>query len=87
MGIQILCENICRARKESAMSQKQLADIMGISVATLKKLENGEVPPRMKVTAILRFCKQFGLKPNQAFLPLTDCVFSVKQITCSLKRP
>ncbi len=59
--IQILCRNIAALRKKRAMTQRDMADLMGISVSTLRKLEKGFLPPRLKMDAIFALVDAFSL--------------------------
>ena len=67
---QIFGANLRCLRKEHALSQRQMADSLEISVYSLRKIDRGILPPRVKVSVVLLFCKQFHLKPTQAFSPL-----------------
>lgn len=62
--IQILCENIAFLRKENHLSKKEMATILGIGVQSLTKLENGELPPRLRVDIIFHIYDRFGILPQ-----------------------
>lgn len=62
--IQILCENIAFLRKENHLSKKEMAAILGICVQSLTKLENGELPPRLRADIIFYIYDRFGILPQ-----------------------
>lgn len=62
--IQILCENIAFLRKENHLSKKEMAAILNIGVQSLTKLENGELPPRLRVDIIFHIYDRFGILPQ-----------------------
>lgn len=62
--IQILCENIAFLRKENHLSKKEMATILNIGVQSLTKLENGELPPRLRVDVIFHIYDRFGIHPQ-----------------------
>lgn len=62
--IQILCENIAFLRKENHLSKKEMATILNIGVQSLTKLENGELPPRLRVDIIFHIYDRFGILPQ-----------------------
>lgn len=73
---------IWRARKEAGLSQKDLAELIGVSVKTIRKWENGERIPRpeaiARIEAIIKagdkkvpFCPGCGM-PMRTFGPNTS---------------
>ncbi len=54
-------------RLQNSLSQKELAKKLGISVATLRKLERGEPPKRIGCEVLLRICKTFGIGFSDLF--------------------
>ena len=65
MDLQILCENIKKLRLEKGISQKEMAKHLRVGVKSLRKLERGEIPPRMKVDLMFRACEYFGITIGQ----------------------
>jgi hypothetical protein len=47
-----------------------MASIMHIGVPTLDKIEQGVLPPSMRVNSILHLCASFDITPNKLFHPL-----------------
>lgn len=60
-----LANNLAHLRKESGISKQELADIMGVGLWTVTKLERGELPPRMKVEALFRIQHRFGVSVHR----------------------
>ncbi|NQT73582.1 MAG: helix-turn-helix transcriptional regulator [Chloroflexi bacterium] len=50
-------------RKKRVLSQRDLADISGVSHATINRLENGLQEPRFKT--IRKLAKALKVKPNE----------------------
>lgn len=49
----IFCSNVERIRKEKGLSQKELADRMGIGQTRLSRIENGKVEPGLLTVNLL----------------------------------
>lgn len=47
--IDIFLKNISYLRKHNKLSKRKMAEILGIGVKSLNKIENGELPPRIGV--------------------------------------
>ena len=60
-----LANNLTYLRKENGISKQELADIMGVGLWTVIKLERGELPPRMKVEALFRIQHRFGVSVHR----------------------
>ncbi len=67
--IQTLCGNIRSLRKRKGLTQKEMAALMGISIAGLRKLESGTLPPRLQLDAIFSLAAAFSLPPDWFFAP------------------
>ena len=63
MELQILCKNIRYLREKHNLSRKEMAGRLHIGVGSLKKMEEGEVPPRMGVEILFHIYRCFGIKP------------------------
>lgn len=66
----ILCKNIKTLRLANGVSQKEMSKICGCAISTLRKLENGELPQKLKVDIIFKLSQYFNIKPKELFLPL-----------------
>ncbi len=65
--VQTLCRNLVHLRKKAAMTQKEMAALMGIGVSTLRKLESGQLPPRLGMDVIFALCDAFSISPGSLF--------------------
>lgn len=55
-------DSILKLRSEIRISQKEFADDLNVSCATVNRWENGRtVPNRMTLCVIREYCKQRGL--------------------------
>ncbi len=70
--IRILCENIKSLRSICKMSKKEIASKLGISVASLTKLENGILPPQLNCDFLFQIYRNFGITPAQMFQSLSE---------------
>ena len=57
--------NIAKYRKLNGISQKHLAQKVGISSQGLLKIEKGKVSPR--VDTLIKIMEMMGITPNQLF--------------------
>ena len=64
---EIFCRNVTWLRKRYGLSKKQMAKIMGIGIGGVTKLEQGSVPPRMRVDVIISIYRYFGIHPSVQF--------------------
>ncbi|MBR5538641.1 MAG: helix-turn-helix transcriptional regulator [Clostridia bacterium] len=62
-----LLHNICKLRQHNKLSKKQMADIMGVSLNTLNKIEKGEFPPRLGANSIYNICVYFKMHSSELF--------------------
>ena len=59
--LKAFCRNVHRLRKEHGLSQKEMARIMGIGVGSLRKVEQGTVPPRMDILVLRNLTLHFSI--------------------------
>ena len=52
MDREVLTHNLLWLRKKHGYSQKTMAQIMGIGVTSLRRLERGELPPRLTIDCL-----------------------------------
>lgn len=67
--IKQLCANIRYLRERAGLSKTRMAKIMGVTTATLTKIEEGTLPRRTGVKVLLRLSDRFGIRLNHFFLP------------------
>ena len=70
--IDIFLKNISYLRKHNKLSKRKMAEILGIGVKSLNKIENGELPPRIGVNVFFKIEKNFGISPKNLFSGLFD---------------
>lgn len=63
-AIDIFTFNVAWIRKENNISKKRMAEILGISIYTLNKIENGILPPKLKVDVIFNIKNYFNVPVN-----------------------
>lgn len=61
------CKNVVKLRQERGFTKKKMAAKLGISIATLTKIERGTVPPRTGVEILYRIHNEFGVLPSELF--------------------
>lgn len=59
-----LTRNIAYLRKENRLSKKEMAALLKIGVQSLTQIENGELPPRLRVSIIFDIQNVFGVTPK-----------------------
>ena len=62
---EILAYNLRWLRKQHGLSKQQMAAIMGIGIRSLNQLEQGIIPPRLKVSVFFSLYERFHFTPSQ----------------------
>ena len=62
-----LLYNIKWLRMQHRLSEKQMAEILGIGVGSLQKIEKGTLPPRLSVNIVFEVQNYFGIQPKDLF--------------------
>ncbi len=62
-----LLYNIKWLRLRHGLTEEQMAEILGIGVGSLRKIEKGELPPRLSVNIVFEVQNYFALKPKDLF--------------------
>ena len=60
--------NICYLRRRDGLSQKEMAQILGISVGTYRKIEQNEPSVRLYDKMILRMARHFHYTADELVL-------------------
>ena len=60
---------IADLRRKHLLSQRVMAEKLGISVATLRKIEKGIFPERIGVEIVFRVTDEFGVSLHDQFAP------------------
>ena len=67
----IFFHNIVWLRKHYGISKKRMAELLGIGLWSLNKIEKGIIPPRLDVHILFAVSKQFGIPVSELFsIPL-----------------
>ncbi len=61
--LQIFSKNIKLLRKKIPLNQSQMAELLNISVYSLRKLEKGIVPKKLSVEVVLNIIAIFKINP------------------------
>lgn len=77
--IKNLINNIVQIRKEYGLSKKKMAKTLGISIKTLRKIENGEFPPNLSVEVIFEIYDNFEITPKELFKRRFDTVGEIHE--------
>lgn len=72
MEIQNLMSNLVWLRKTAGLTKKQMADVLGIGVGSLNKIEKGIYPPRLKVDVLFAVWYRFGIYPGELLTVMLD---------------
>ena len=67
--LQSLCRNVAYLRKKHGLTQSQMANIMGVGIGTVRSLERGIVPPRMKACVLCRLHDYFHISADTLISP------------------
>lgn len=59
--------NVTWLRKSNGLSKKKMANLLGLGVGSLNKIERGELPPRLDVSILFRLRDCFGISPKDLF--------------------
>ncbi|MGN0570719.1 MAG: helix-turn-helix domain-containing protein [Candidatus Fimenecus sp.] len=70
--LQIFCKNITDLRVKNNLTQKEMAEKLGIAPASISMLEQGIVPPKLGCAIFVSIYKHFGIVPKDMFIPLQD---------------
>ena len=63
--LEVFMKNIVWLRKKNGLTKKEMAEVLGISVHSLNKIEKGVFPPRTPVEIVVRIHSRFGILPSQ----------------------
>ena len=57
----IFCRNVYYLRKKHHLTQKEMAQILGVGVGNLRKMEKGPEYPRIYGKMLIRVCNHFDI--------------------------
>ena len=59
--MEIICKNLRYLRKRNGLTQKQMADILGVGIGSIREMEKGRIPRCFRVGALRRLCEYFQI--------------------------
>ena len=72
-------DNLFLLRKVHRLSQKEMAQIMGVSVYCVRKAEQGIFAQSLTAQALVNLSRHFHIRPSSFFLPASQ--WSVRMLT------
>ena len=61
--LKIFTENVKLLRQKASLNQSQMAELLNISIYSLRKLESGIIPERLSVEVAVRLMSVFKTNP------------------------
>lgn len=87
MCVMTVAENIKTIRKEKGLTQKQLAELIGVSERSIQQFEYGQITPkyetRLKLTKVLNYP---FVNQEVIYIPLDITKVSTKDLLKELER-
>lgn len=65
--MEIFLKNVMWLREHYGISKKHMAELLGIGIASLNKIENGEMPKRLGVEIVFKIYDVFKILPKNQF--------------------
>ena len=72
MDKEIMAHNLLWLRKKHGYNQSEMAQILGIGVASLRKLEHGVIPPRLTIEFLDSLYLHFQVTPSMLLCMLLE---------------
>lgn len=66
-SLEFFVYNVSWLRNHYGIKKKTMAELLGIGVGSLNKIEKGELPPRLTVEIIFNIQNYFGIHPKELF--------------------
>ena len=63
----IFLKNLAALRKQHNLTQKQMAQTLGIGITTWRQIEQGIMPPRLSSLVVYRAADAFGIPAVRLF--------------------
>lgn len=70
--LHIFAQNIQYIRKLHNLTQKQMATLLGISVQSLRNIEQGPIPPRLHFGILLKVYQEFQISSSKIISQMKD---------------
>ena len=61
---QIFSHNVAWLRSHHGLSKMKMAELLGIGVGSLNKIEKGILPPQLSAWVIVEINRNFHIRPN-----------------------
>ncbi|MBQ6830933.1 MAG: hypothetical protein IJO59_07415 [Clostridia bacterium] len=68
----IFCRNVAWIKQRYRLTNRQMAEILGVGEGSVRKVLSGEIPERLSAQVIIRLAKRFSYRPSEWFLPLYE---------------
>lgn len=68
--ISIFCKNIKYLREKHNLEKREMADICGIDIPSLEKIEKGILPDSISIDIVINLYRHFNISPEKFFAPL-----------------
>ena len=65
--MQNVAHNIRWLREKNKLTQSEMAKLLSVSPTSLRKIERGELPPRLRVLVPFNVSSRFGISPADLF--------------------
>jgi len=62
-----LCHNIAWLRRQSGLSQKEMALTLGLGVRSLQRIEKGQIPESLRILHVHLLAELFGVSVKRLF--------------------
>lgn len=59
--------NVAWLRRQHGLSKKKMAQLLGIGIGSLNKIEKGELPPRISLENLTKIQEHFGIALTDLF--------------------
>ena len=63
----VFVRNIAYLRKKNGLSKRKMANLLGIGVYSITKIEKGIFPQNLNADVIYNIYKEFGIRPSEQF--------------------
>ncbi len=68
--ILFFCKNIKYLREKHDLEKQEMADICGVDIPSLEKIEKGILPDLISIDIVINLYRHFNISPEKFFAPL-----------------
>ena len=76
----IFCQNIAYLRRKHNLTKTQMSAMLGVSIRTLNRIENGIFPERLGISILEKILLNFRISPSKILSPLDESDNSNKSL-------